>query len=68
VIVKLLRKNMGISFLPEFVVKEKLESGDLVRLDVPDIQVQLCRQLLCHKGKWITPAMQAMIDLLCEEE
>lgn len=68
VIVKLLLQNMGVSFLPEFVVKDQLESGELVRLDVPDIQVQLSRQLFCHKGKWITPAMQAMIDLLCAEE
>ena len=68
VIVKLLLNNMGVSFLPEFVVKDQLESGELVRLDVPEIQVQLCRQLFCHKGKWITPAMQAMIDLLCEEQ
>lgn len=67
VIVKLLLQNMGISFLPEFVVRETLESGELVKLDVRDVQVQLSRQLICHKGKWITPAMQAMIDMLCEE-
>lgn len=68
VIVKLLLRNMGISFLPEFVVRERLESGELVALDVRGVQVELSRQLLCHKGKWITPAMQAMIDMLSEEE
>lgn len=67
VIVQLLLLNMGIAFLPEFVVRDRLESGELVRLDVQGVQVELSRQLLMHKGKWITPAMQAMIDLLREE-
>ena len=67
VIVKLLVQNMGVSFLPQFVVQEKLESGALVRLDVRGVDVELSRQLICHKGKWITPAMQAMIDMLAED-
>ncbi|MDO4739303.1 MAG: LysR family transcriptional regulator [Eubacteriales bacterium] len=68
VIVNLLTSNMGVSFLPQFVVQDKLESGELVRLDVLNVQVELSRQLICHKGKWITPAMQAMIDMLSEDE
>jgi len=67
VIVTLLAQNMGISFLPQFVVQDKLESGELVKLDVRGIDVQMFRQMICHKGKWITPAMQALIDMLSEE-
>lgn len=67
VIVRMLLRNMGVSFLPEFVVRDRIESGELVRLDVNDVHVEQSLQLLCHRGKWITPAMQAMIDMLSEE-
>ena len=29
------------------------------------MDVKLYRQLIYSKGKWITPAMQAMIALIC---
>lgn len=68
VIVKLLKNNSGwISFLPEFVVRESIERGEIARIDVKDINIELFRQVIYHKGKWITPAMQAMIDLLSTE-
>jgi len=54
-----------IAFLPEFVIRDQLQAGTLVKLDVKDIFVELYRQLIYHKGKWITPAMQAMIDMIC---
>ena len=68
VIMKLLKDNAWISFLPEFVAREGLESGEVVRLDVIDVKVELYRQLIYHKGKWLTQAMQAMINLLCSED
>lgn len=68
VIAKLLPDSNWISFLPEFVIHDALEAGKIVRLNVPEINVDLYRQLIYHKGKWITPAMQAMIDLLCSPE
>ena len=44
-----------------------LQRGDVARLDVAGADVALCRQLIYHRGTWITPAMQAMIDLICQE-
>ena len=67
VIVRLVKGGMGLSFLPEFVAREALQRGDVARLDVAGIDIALCRQLIYHRGKWITPAMQAMIDLICQE-
>lgn len=69
VIVSLLKNGSNrIAFIPEFVVKEQLEAGTLVTLDVRDINVELYRQLILHKGKWITPAMQEMINMIDEYE
>ena len=66
-IVRLVKGGMGLSFLPEFVARDALQRGDVARLDVAGINIALCRQLIYHRGKWITPAMQAMIDLICQE-
>lgn len=68
IIARLLKNTDWITFLPEFVLRSRLEDCSLVRLDVDGVNVELYRQLIYHKGKWITPAMQAMIDLLCEAE
>lgn len=65
VIVQMLPSNNWITFLPEFVMREQLENGSIVKLDISCVDVELYRQVMYHKGKWITPAMQAMIDLLC---
>ena len=66
-IVRLVESGMGLSFLPEFVAHDALARGDVARLDVAGVDIELCRQLIYHRGKWITPAMQAMIDLICQE-
>ena len=58
---------MGLSFLPEFVVRDQLTRGTIVRLNVEGVEASLWRQLIYHKGKWMTPAMQAMIDIIREE-
>ena len=67
VIVRLVKSGAGLSFLPEFVAHEAIERGDVARLNVEGLDIALYRQLIYHRGKWITPAMQAMIDLICQE-
>ena len=66
VVARLVEQGLGLSFLPEFVVQDKIRRGSIVRLNVPDIDVALYTQLIYHKGKWMTPAMQAMIDIIRE--
>ena len=67
VIARLVAQGMGLSFLPEFVVRDQLAQGTIVRLNVEGISVELWRQVIYHKSKWMTPAMQAMIDIIREE-
>ena len=65
VICKLVEKGMGLAFLPEYVARAALDAGRVKRLNVEGVDVKLYRQLIYSKGKWITPAMQAMIALIC---
>lgn len=62
-IIQLLRANMGISFLPGFTVTQDMEAGRLAALDVKDFPMQIWRQLVYHKDKWVTREMHAFIEL-----
>ena len=63
-ICKLIKDNMGISFLPDYVTKSAVEKGDIVKLNVADFNVELWKQLLYHRDKWVSQQMQAVIDYL----
>ena len=65
VICDLVARGMGMSFLPEFVARRQLVEGEIVRVNVEGVDARLYRQLISSKGKWMTPTMQAMIDLIC---
>ncbi|MBQ6222172.1 MAG: LysR family transcriptional regulator [Solobacterium sp.] len=63
ILLKLTRNNMGITFLPEFFLKE--ESGaDLCEILVPECNVYVYRQVVYHRDKWVTNEMKAFLDLL----
>ena len=61
-ICKLVRENMGFSFLPDYVTEDMVRSGKLVRLNVPDLQIVVWKQLLYRREKWLSAPMRAMID------
>ena len=59
---KLVGENMGLSFLPDYVTENMVRAGNLVRLNVPDLQVVVWKQLLYRREKWLSAPMRAMID------
>lgn len=63
-IIKLLKKGLGISFLPEYAVQESVINNELVIIDVEDCSIQLWIQLFYHKDKWLTPQMESFIKLI----
>ena len=64
VITRLLLKNKGISFLPEYVVHDYLEQGDLVVLDTACNDIIMWSQLAYHRHKYVTPQMNLFLDLM----
>ncbi|MFV0502385.1 MAG: LysR family transcriptional regulator [Lachnospirales bacterium] len=63
-ICQMLIDNDYISFLPNFLVKDCLEKNILTTLDVPEINIDVYRQILYHKEKWVTKEMKSFFDLL----
>lgn len=63
-IIKLLKRGMGVSFLPEFTVTREIEAGTLFEIHTDLPKVSMYHQLLYHKNKWMTPQMQAFLELV----
>lgn len=59
----LVKSTAGISFLPKFSVQEELDRGELVEIPIDLSDAQISAVCGHHKNKWISPLMQAFIDL-----
>lgn len=68
VIIAMLEKGVGVSFLPDFVTKKKVEEGSLAYLNVSDMKTDIWKQLIYHKNKWVTKSMQTLIEYIKKNE
>lgn len=57
-----LEKGVGISFLPDFVTERKVAEGSLCYLDICDFEIEIWKQLIYHKNKWISKHFDAFIQ------
>lgn len=64
VIIELVKRGMGVAFLPEYLVIDEIEKGNLVKLDVNELTENYYSQVLCHKDRWVTPFMVELIEML----
>ena len=65
-ICEIVRNSRLISFLPDFISEEYVRSGQLKILDVADCSVKVWTQLLIHKNKWHSAALNAFINFYKE--
>ena len=68
IIVATLEKGIGISFLPELATRKAVQEGRLCYLDVTDLEVEVWKQLIYHRSKWISGSLRAFIDYVKEAE
>ena len=68
IITRLLAQSDMISYLPDFVTKEFIESGDLCYLDVVDMNIDIWKQLIYHKNKWMSKSLKAFIEYIKSHE
>ena len=68
IITSMIAQSDMISYLPDFVTKPLIESGELVYLDVCDMNIDIWKQLIYHKNKWLSRSMKTFIDYVKEAE
>lgn len=64
VITRFLLKNKGISFLPEYVVRDYVKDGQLTVLDTECDDIVMWSQLVYHRNKCVTPQMNIFLELM----
>ena len=67
-ICSLVEQGAGISFLPDYVTEEKVREGSLSYLSVANFEVEIWKQLLYHRDKWVTPQLESVLEYLGERE
>ena len=62
IITTVLAESDMISYLPDFVTKELIETGELCYLDVIDVNIEIWKQLIYHKNKWMSKSLRTFIE------
>ena len=68
IITAMLAESNMISFLPDFVTRGWVDSGTLCYLDVCDIKIDIWKQLIYHKNKWMSKSLKTVIEYIKENE
>lgn len=63
-----LENTSCISFLPDFVTTKKVAEGKLAYIDIIDFEVDIWKQLIYHRNKWISKHFNAFIQYVMENE
>lgn len=61
------RCGLGVTLLPEEMVRKDLEDGRLAPICLTDVDLQNTVHLVHHKNKYLSPAMRSFISLLYED-
>jgi DNA-binding transcriptional LysR family regulator len=68
IITSVVAQSDMISYLPDFVTKPLVEAGELCYLDVRDMELEIWKQLIYHKNKWLSKILRTYIDYVIQTE
>ena len=64
IITSIVAESNMLSFLPDFVTEPLIKSGKLVYLDITDMNIDIWKQLVYHKNKWMSKSLKTFIDYI----
>lgn len=68
IITTVVAESNMISYLPDFVTREGVASGALCYLDVCDVSMEIWKQLIYHKNKWMSRSLRIFLGYVKEHE
>ena len=68
IITSIVARSDMISYLPDFVTKPLIDAGELCYLDVSDMNLEIWKQLIYHKNKWVSKSLKVFIEYIKENE
>lgn len=64
----LAEQGVGLSYLPDYVTAKSVKEGKLAYIEVQDFDVEIWKQLLYHRDKWVSPPMESVIAYCIRRE
>lgn len=64
IITKIVANSNMISYLPDFVTRDMVKAGKLCYLDVCDMKLEIWKQLIYHKNKWLSKSLKEVIEYI----
>ncbi len=64
----LVGQGVGVSLLPDYVTKKEVDAGRMAYLKVKDFEIQVWKQLLYHRNKWVSPQLEAVLQYCAHKE
>lgn len=61
---KLVEENLGVAYLPDYVTEAAVESGKIKRVQVENLHVEVQKQILYRRDKWVTIPMKAFMEYI----
>ncbi len=68
IIISTVAQSNMISFLPDFITENMVNEGKLVYLDVDGIHIDIWKQLIYHKNKWMSKSLKSFIEYVKQAE
>ena len=65
-ICRILTETEAVSFLPDFITENYIRAGRLVCLEVSDCDISVWTQVLIHRHKWRSEAINGFVDFFKE--
>lgn len=67
-ICSLVEQGAGISFLPDYVTDKEVAAGRMIYLQVENFEIEIWKQLLYHRDKWVSAQMETVIQYCMDRE
>lgn len=64
----LVQQGVGVSYLPDYVTECRVEEGKMAYLNVENFEIEVWKQLLYHRDKWVSPQMESVLGYCVGKE
>ena len=68
IICDIIKQGVGIGLLPDYVADKRVKNGELRYIEVEDLEIEVWKQLLYHKNKWVSREMEAVLNYCIKKE
>lgn len=67
-ILNVIAGGFGTAIMPEYMAEDMLDTGEIAKLNVNDIEIGLMAHIICSKDRWLDPLMKEFIRIISSND